>query len=64
MAIAGRANVRRLNDYHCDVPELTEDDWEHEGDLGHFEQFVSPISRLQKLYLVQNTKLSRICKLF
>lgn len=63
MAIAGRANVRRLNDYHCDVPELTEDDWENEGDLGHFGRFISPIPQLQKLYLVQNTRLSQICEL-
>ena len=63
MAVAGRANVRRLNDYHCDVPELTEDDWENEGDLGHFGRILSPITDLQKLYLVQNTRLSQICRL-
>jgi hypothetical protein len=63
MAIAGRANVRRLNDYHCDVPELTVDDWEDEDDLEHFGRFISPIANLQKLYLVQNTRLSRICRL-
>lgn len=62
MAIAGRANVRRLNDHHCDVPELTEDDWEDEDDSGPSAQFSSPTTRLQKLYLVQNTKLSRICE--
>lgn len=59
MAIAGRANVRRLNDYHCDVPELTEDDWESEDD---FEVIPSTTTRIHKLYLVQNTRLSRICK--
>ena len=63
MAIAGRTNVRRLIDDHCDVPELTEDDWESEGDLGKWERFISPRSHLQKLYLVQNTRLSRICTL-
>lgn len=59
MAIAGRANVRRLNDYHCDVPELTEDDWESEDDFGVIP---STTTRIHKLYLVQNTRLSRICK--
>lgn len=59
MAIAGRANVRRLNDYHCDVPDVTEEDWESEDDFG---EFPSPTPRIQKLYLVQNTRLSRICK--
>ena len=63
MAIAGRANVRRLHDHHCDVPELTEEDWEDEGELGQFGRFVLPLPRLQKLYLVQNTKLSKICRL-
>ena len=63
MAIAGRANVRRLNDYHCDVPDLTEDDWENEDYPGPFGQYSSPTTHLQKLYLVQNTKLSKICKL-
>ncbi|KAJ9614358.1 hypothetical protein H2200_002494 [Cladophialophora chaetospira] len=64
MAIAGRTNVRRLIDHHCDVPEMTEDDWESEDDLGRLKRFISPRSRLQKLYLVQNTKLSRICARF
>ena len=62
MAIAGRNNVRRLNDYHCDVPELTEDDWENEDDPGLFAQSSSPTTHLQKLYLVQNIKLSKLCK--
>ncbi|KAK5062908.1 hypothetical protein LTR84_004984 [Exophiala bonariae] len=61
MAIAGRANVRRLNDYHCDVSELTEHDWDDEDYHGPSVLFSSPTTRIEKLYLVQNTKLSRIC---
>ena len=64
MAIVGRANLRRINDYQCDMPELSEDDWEDNGDCRPFDRFMSPISCLQKLYLVQNTRLSQICRFF
>jgi len=64
MAVAGSANVRRLNDCYCDVAEVTVDDWEEEGDIERFQHVLSPITHLQKSYLVQNTRLSRICKSF
>jgi hypothetical protein len=60
MAIAGRANVRRLNDNDFDVPGLMEEDWEDSGDIERFEHLISPITRLQKLYLMHNTRLSQI----
>ncbi|RFU27849.1 hypothetical protein B7463_g8504, partial [Scytalidium lignicola] len=61
MAIAGRCNVRRLNDRHIDLPEVTEDDLEEDGDIEGFQHVLSPITRIQKLYIVHNTRLARIC---
>jgi len=63
MAIAGRTNVRRLNDDYCDIPELTEEDWEDGDDIARFGHLISPITPLQKHYLVHNTRLSQIGKL-
>jgi hypothetical protein len=62
MVMAGRTNVRALNDRHCDVAELTTDDWEDESDIGQFSSVLSPVTSLQKIYLVQSTKLSSICE--
>jgi len=63
MAIAGRTNVRRLNDDYCDVPEVAEEDWEDGENIQQFRHLISPITRLQKMYLVHNTRLSQIGRL-
>ena len=65
MTIAGRNNVRRLNDFHCDVAELKPEAWENEEedvDDSQIRTILPPKSRLEHLYLVHNTKLSQICK--
>jgi hypothetical protein len=63
MAIAGRANVRRLNDNDCDVPGLVEEDCEDGGDIERFGHLISPITCLHKLYLIHNTRLSQLGRL-
>lgn len=64
MVMAGRLNVRALDDRFLDMPDITDEDWEDEsGD--QLTQFgLSPISSLEKLFLVHYSRLARICMSF
>ena len=62
LVISGCDNARRINDGDFDTVELSEDDWEDESVPPRFAQLVHPITQLQKSYLIQNCKLSRISK--
>ena len=61
MVLAGRLNVRALDDRYCDQLEVTKEDWEDEPaqDLARFK--MSPVSTLQKSHLVHSVRLARIC---
>jgi hypothetical protein len=61
MVMAGRLNVRALDDRYCDVAPLTEDDWEQESEEDQTYYGLSPIATLHKLYIVHSSKLDRIC---
>ena len=61
MVMAGRLNVRALDDRYCDVPPLTEDDWEEESEDERVCYGLSPISTVHRLYIVHSSKLDRIC---
>jgi len=62
LVVSGVSNVRGLNDRHCDVAVLTDDDWEEEIDMDDARDLLPAITRLHKVYLVQNTKLALICR--
>ena len=62
LTVAGLQNVRRLHDEDCDTPELSTDDWEDEDLSTKFRAVIKCPSRLQKEYLIQNGKLSKLSK--
>ncbi|KIW25997.1 uncharacterized protein PV07_09129 [Cladophialophora immunda] len=68
LTIAGHSNVRLINDDDSDMPDVGEDDWEEERDCEAFRNVLPPVTRLQRLYHVENTKLSHIsadfCRMF
>ncbi|KAH8690552.1 hypothetical protein BGW36DRAFT_465466 [Talaromyces proteolyticus] len=61
MVMGGRVNVRALDERYIDMVEVTEEDWEYEPEhqLAHYG--LSPVSALQKSYLVHSSRLARIC---
>ena len=63
MVMAGRVNVRVLDDRYCDLPEITEADWEDESTQERCQYALSPVTALQRSYLVQSARLARICKI-
>lgn len=62
LAVSGLNNVRRLNDSDFDTTDLTEDDREEELIPERFGHILSPVTPLHKIYLVENSKLARICQ--
>lgn len=60
LTVAGHSNVRFISDGDCDMPILSEDDWEDENECLPFKDILPPVIRLQKLYMIENTKLTRI----
>jgi hypothetical protein len=58
--LSGFGNVRRLHDIDFDTAELTEADWEMEDIPEQFKYILPPITRLHKVVLIENCKLSRI----
>ncbi len=61
MVMGGRVNVRALDDRYCDMPEVTEEDWEDEPEHQLASYGLSPVSALQKSYLVHSSRLARTC---
>ncbi|KAH8807487.1 fungal-specific transcription factor domain-containing protein [Xylogone sp. PMI_703] len=59
LAISGLENVRMLDDRNSDTIVLTEDDWDE-----HQNNVLPEVTKLHKLYLIENCKLSRICSQF
>jgi hypothetical protein len=57
LSLNGMNTMRRFHDADSDVPHLVEDDWEDER-LPDGQTMLLPIARLEKLYLIQNCKLS------
>ena len=62
LAVAGLENVRKLHDDNCDTTELSADDWENEDLPTKFQAVIQYPSSLQKQYLIQNGKLSKLSK--
>jgi hypothetical protein len=60
LAVSGLDNVRRLHDRDCDTAALTEADWGEEAIPEQFKHIIPPITRLQKIYLIENCKLACI----
>lgn len=61
MTMAGRMNVRVLDERYCDIPEVTEDDWEDESGNELASYGLPPVSMIQKSYLVYSSRLAQIC---
>lgn len=61
MMMAGRLNLRALDDRFLDLPEVSVEDWEEEPEdqLACFG--LAPISALEKAFLVHNSRLAQIC---
>lgn len=63
LAISGIDNLRRFHDRYCDTSYLSEEDFEESCDVPvRFQNIVPPIYRLQKLFMVEYSKLSVISK--
>jgi hypothetical protein len=62
VTLSGHDNVRKIHDSDFDTTELTEDDWPVEIIPAQLEHIIPPSVPLQKIFVVQNCKLSRICK--
>ena len=60
--MAGRTSVPVLDKRYCDMPEVSQDDWEDEalGELTHHG--LLPVSSVQKSFLVYHSRLAKICK--
>ncbi|KAL2830407.1 hypothetical protein BJY01DRAFT_227244 [Aspergillus pseudoustus] len=63
LALNGMNTMRRFHDADSDVPHLVEDDWEDER-LPDGQTMLLPISRLEKLYMIQSCKLSLLISRF
>lgn len=61
MVMAGRMNVRALDDRFLDMPEVTDGDWEGEPEDQLAQFGLAPVSALEKSFLVHNSRLARIC---
>lgn len=61
MVMAGRLNIRALDDRFLDMPDVTEEDWEDESDDQLTQFGLAPISSLEKSFLVHYSRLARIC---
>ena len=64
LTIFGVDDVRRLHDTDFDTAPLTEKDWdeEHDNVPQHLDYILVPITRLEKVYLVENCKLAQISR--
>lgn len=63
LTISGIDNLRRFNDRFCDTAPLTEADWEEDGEIPEeFGDILPPVPRLQKVFMVELSKLSIISK--
>jgi len=62
LAASGQNNVRKIPDAGWDTASLTEADWEEDGIPEPFKDILPLVSRLQKMYFVENCKLSRISR--
>lgn len=64
LAISGIDNLRRFNERYCDTAPLTESDWEEDGEIpDEFRDVLRPVTLLQKLFMVEYSKISIISKL-
>lgn len=63
LVVNGLDNLRRLHDGDFDTPELTEADWNEEVIPFEFKHILPETTRVQKLFLIESCKLSRISKL-
>lgn len=64
LATSGLDNLRRFNDRYCDTPPLEKSDWDDEGDIPEiYRGFLGPITTLQKLFMMEYSKLSVISKI-
>ena len=63
LTISGIDNLRRFHDRFCDTAPLTEADWEGDEEIpAEFSDILPPMPRLQKLFMVELSKLSIISK--
>lgn len=63
MAVSGIDNLRRFNDRYCDTAPLTVSDWEEDVEIPmHSRDILRPMPRLQKVFMVEYSKLSTISK--
>lgn len=61
LAISGIDNLRRFNDRYCDTLVLTIDDMDESEQVPQqFRHILSPLTNLQKLFMVEKSKLSII----
>ena len=63
-SISGLHNLRQLNDRNCDVPLLSQDDFEADDVYYELLQPLPQPTSLHKDYLIENCKLAQICKRF
>lgn len=59
----GIDNVRRIHDDDFDISDVTEADWTRETIPQRFVHIVRPTTRLQRLFFMENCKLSRLSQL-
>lgn len=62
MSLTGLRNMRMFDSSDCVTSLLTEDDWDEPGSTTSHMHLFSPITRQQKLYMIEISKLSLIGK--
>ena len=62
MSLTGLRNMRMFDSSDCVTGLLTEDDWDEAGSTTSYMHLFSPITRQQKLYMIELSKLSLIGK--
>ncbi|KAJ9637388.1 hypothetical protein H2204_004812 [Knufia peltigerae] len=65
LAISGIDNLRRFNERYCDTAPLRESDWEDDDEIpADLQDILELVSPLQKLFMVEYSKVSIISGLF
>ncbi|OQV06035.1 Fungal specific transcription factor domain-containing protein isoform 1 [Cladophialophora immunda] len=63
LTISGIDNLKRFDERYCDTAPLEESDWEEEGEVPpEFRNVLPPITRVQKAFMVEYSKLSIVSK--
>ena len=62
MSLTGLRNMRMFDSSECMTPLLTEDDWEEGSCCSETGLSLAPITRQEKLYFVEMSKLALLGK--